>query len=110
MPYTTTTLYHGTLAGGDSVLITAVDCACATGQWYSMTLLPGSSTVDTFCMPYASCPRGMTTSVQTNSICATAPAGVCANDAEKTEYCASVNPSQTPEYPDDPGAAPTACA
>ncbi|KAJ5620985.1 hypothetical protein N7510_004969 [Penicillium lagena] len=93
-----------------SAITTAVDCTCATGQSYSMTLFPGSSTVDTFCMPYASCPRGMTTSVHTDSFCATAPAGACANAAEKTQYCACADPTQRPEYPDGPDAAPTACA
>ncbi|KAJ5187958.1 hypothetical protein N7472_006972 [Penicillium cf. griseofulvum] len=109
IPWTTTTLYEGTLAGGQSTIISAVSCSCARDQWYSMTMLPGASTVDTFCMPSSSCPADMTTSVSTNTYCATAPASVCSDIPLETNYCKCENASQTPVYPDAVGAAPTGC-
>ncbi|KAJ5104425.1 hypothetical protein NUU61_001772 [Penicillium alfredii] len=109
VPYTTTTLYEGTLAGGSSTVISAVSCSCAMDQWYSMTLLAGSKNVDTFCMPYRSCPPGMTTSVHTNGYCATAPSGVCSDVAAETDYCQCANPTQMPVYPNQPGAPAIGC-
>ncbi|KAJ5826470.1 hypothetical protein N7447_003233 [Penicillium robsamsonii] len=125
IPWTTSTLYEGTLAGGESTIISgesflhnvtnilrlykAVSCSCAKNQWYSMTMLPGASTVDTFCMPSSSCPAGMTTSVSTNTYCATAPASVCSDIPLETNYCRCESAAQTPVYPDSVGAAPTGC-
>lgn len=109
IPWTTSTLYEGTLAGGQSTIISAVSCSCARDQWYSMTILPGASTVDTFCMPSSSCPAGMTTSVSTNTYCATAPASVCSDIPLETNYCKCESAAQTPVYPDSVGAAPTGC-
>ncbi|KGO40695.1 hypothetical protein PEX1_027200 [Penicillium expansum] len=109
IPWTTSTLYEGTLAGGQSTIISAVSCSCARDQWYSMTILPGASTVDTFCMPSSSCPAGMTTSVSTNTYCATAPASACSNVPLETNYCKCEDTTQTPVYPDSVGAAPTGC-
>ncbi|KAJ9488303.1 hypothetical protein VN97_g5006 [Penicillium thymicola] len=109
IPWTTSTLYEGTLAGGQSTIISAVSCSCARDQWYSMTILPGASTVDTFCMPSSSCPAGMATSVSTNSYCATAPASVCSGIPLETNYCKCESAAQTPVYPDSVGAAPTGC-
>ncbi|KAJ6099253.1 hypothetical protein N7467_000788 [Penicillium canescens] len=109
IPWTTSTLYEGTLAGGQSTIISAVSCSCAKDQWYSMTMLAGASTVDTFCMPSSSCPAGMTTSVSVNTYCATAPASVCSDIPLETNYCKCENAAQTPVYPDSVGAAPTGC-
>lgn len=75
IPYLTSTLYEGTLAGGDSTTITNVQCSCASDQYYSLTLLPGSSNVHAFCMPTSSCPAGMSTSTRTNTFCLTASCG-----------------------------------
>ncbi|KAJ5921779.1 hypothetical protein N7516_009482 [Penicillium verrucosum] len=87
----------------------SVSCSCTRDQWYSMTILPGASTVDTFCMPSSSCPAGMTTSVSTNTYCATAPASVCSDIPLETNYCKCESAAQTPVYPDSVGAAPTGC-
>ncbi|KAJ5770293.1 uncharacterized protein N7511_002344 [Penicillium nucicola] len=110
IPWTTTTLYEGTLAGGESTTISAVSCSCARDQWYSATILPGASTVDTFCMPSSSCPVGMTTSIETNTYCATAPASACSGVPLETNFCKCSDAAQTPVYPDAVGAAPTGCA
>jgi hypothetical protein len=88
----------------------AVSCSCARDQWYSNTLLPGASTVDTFCMPSSSCPAGMTTSTETNTYCATAPASACSGIPLETDYCKCENPTQTAIYPDSVGAVATGCA
>ncbi|KAJ5512425.1 hypothetical protein N7463_001977 [Penicillium fimorum] len=109
IPYSTSTIYQGTLVGGESTVIRAVSCSCAAYQWYSMTLLPGLSNYDTFCMPYSSCLRGMTTSVSINEYCATQPAGVCSDIPLETEFCKCADAAQTPVYPDWPGANPTGC-
>ncbi|KAJ5363302.1 hypothetical protein N7541_004146 [Penicillium brevicompactum] len=110
VPYTTKTLYSGTLAGGESTIISAVSCSCSQDSYYSNTLLPGASTVDTFCIPSSSCPSGMTTSTSTNAYCATAPATACQNVPLVTSFCKCENAAQTPVYPDIVGAAPTGCA
>ncbi|CAP97279.1 hypothetical protein E8E15_007426 [Penicillium rubens] len=109
IPWTTKTMYEGTLAGGQSTIISAVSCSCAKDQWYSHTMLPGASTVDTFCMPSNSCPAGMTTSVSTNTYCATAPASACSDVPLETNYCKCEDAAHTPVYPDSVGAAPTGC-
>ncbi|CAG8317030.1 unnamed protein product [Penicillium nalgiovense] len=109
IPYSTSTIYQGTLEGGESTVIRGVSCSCATNQWYSMTLLPGSSNYDTFCMPYSYCPRDMTTSVSINEYCATQPVGVCSDIPLEANLCQCVSPAQTPVYPDWPGANPTGC-
>ena len=134
IPYTTSTLYQGTLAGGESTVISGrfsllfctfvavlgkltcvssllvvVSCSCAANQWYSMTLLPGSSNYDTFCMPHSSCPPGMTTSISINEYCATQPASVCSDIPLETDFCKCASTAQTPVYPDSPGATPTGC-
>ncbi|OQD67591.1 hypothetical protein PENPOL_c003G07705 [Penicillium polonicum] len=109
IPWTTKTMYEGTLAGGESTIISAVSCSCAMDQWYSMTMLPGESTVDTFCMPSSSCPAGMTTSVSTNTFCATAPASMCSGVPLETNHCKCESAAQTPVYPESVGAAPTGC-
>ncbi|KAJ5958403.1 uncharacterized protein N7479_005553 [Penicillium vulpinum] len=109
IPYSTSTLYEGTLAGGDSTVISAVSCSCAVNQWYSSTRLPGSTKYDTFCMPHSACPQGMMTSVSTNKYCATQPAGVCKDIPLETDFCKCAYPEQTPIYPDWPGANPTGC-
>ncbi|KAJ5470231.1 hypothetical protein N7530_007588 [Penicillium desertorum] len=109
IPYSTSTIYQGTLVGGESTVIRGVSCSCATNQWYSMTLLPGSSNYDIFCMPYSYCPRGMTTSVSINEYCATQPVGVCSDIPLEANLCQCASPSQTPVYPDWPGANPTGC-
>ncbi|KAJ5198924.1 hypothetical protein N7472_004128 [Penicillium cf. griseofulvum] len=109
IPYSTSTIYQGTLVGGESTVIRAVSCSCAPYQWYSMTLLPGSSNHNTFCMPYSSCPRGMTTSVSINEYCATQPARVCSDIPLETEFCQCAYAEQTPVYPGWPGANPTGC-
>ncbi|KAJ9258002.1 hypothetical protein C8Q69DRAFT_53290 [Paecilomyces variotii] len=109
-PYTTSTLYEGTLAGGESTTITNVGCSCAANQWYSMTLGPGGSTVDTYCMPHSACPAGMSTSVSTNSYCATAPASACSDIPLTTDFCVCQNPTATAVYPSGDGAVATGCA
>ncbi|CAI7664389.1 unnamed protein product [Penicillium viridicatum] len=109
VPYSTSTIYEGTLAGGASTVIRAVSCSCPVYQWYSMTLLPGSSNYDTFCMPHSSCPRGMTTSVSVNEYCATQPVGVCSDIPLQTNLCQCADADRTPVYPDWPGANPTGC-
>lgn len=73
IPYSTSTLYEGTLAGGESTTITNVHCSCASDQYYSFTSLSGTSSFQgLFCMPRSSCPDGMTTSISTNTYCVTA--------------------------------------
>lgn len=73
IPYSTSTLYEGTLAGGESTTITNVYCSCASDQYYSYTSLSGSgNSGGVFCMPTSSCPDGMSTSTSTNTYCATA--------------------------------------
>ncbi|KAJ5524171.1 hypothetical protein N7494_010821 [Penicillium frequentans] len=109
IPYTTKTLYDGTLAGGSSTVIRAVSCSCATDQWYSMTMQDGSSQCDTFCMPYESCPPGMTTSVSTNEFCATATADVCHGVPAETSYCQCADPTGIPVYTEQPGATAIGC-
>ncbi|OQE92694.1 hypothetical protein PENNAL_c0007G04688 [Penicillium nalgiovense] len=91
IPYSTSTIYQGTLEGGES------------------TVIRGSSNYDTFCMPYSYCPRGMTTSVSINEYCATQPVGVCSDILLEANLCQCVSPAQTPVYPDWPGANPTGC-
>ncbi|KAJ5597031.1 hypothetical protein N7450_003489 [Penicillium hetheringtonii] len=108
-PFTTTTLYEGRLAGGEWTAVSVVSCACATDQWYSMSMLEGSSTFDTYCMPHRSCPPGMTTSVSTNPYCATASMGACADTQYHTEYCECADPLQTPIYADDPDEGAIGC-
>ncbi|CAI7574726.1 unnamed protein product [Penicillium pancosmium] len=100
-PFTTSTLYEGTIADGDWTAISIVSCACPTYQWYSMTMLEDRSNYVTFCMPHRSCPPGMTTSVRTNQYCATAAAGACADTEYKTDYCECADPMQIPVYDDD---------
>jgi hypothetical protein len=85
IPYSTTTLYEGTLAGGESTTITNVYCSCASDQYTSRTILPGHTYVSDYCMPTADCPRRMTTSTRTDSACLTS---TCASDHPlTTEYC-----------------------
>ncbi|OGE56990.1 hypothetical protein PENARI_c002G09576 [Penicillium arizonense] len=144
LAYATSTLYEGTLAGGQSTIISgayllflgssslynysprqvkgqrnetsnwflmtkAVSCSCAEDQWYSMTLLEGSTTYDTFCMPSSYCPLGMTTSVSFNDYCVTAPASACSGIPMETNFCKCSYAGQTPVYPEYPGAVPTRC-
>ncbi|KAJ5637123.1 hypothetical protein N7490_007002 [Penicillium lividum] len=109
VPYTTTTLYDGMLAG-TSTVISAVSCSCATDQWYSMTMLDGGSELDTFCMPYQSCPPGMTTSISTNEYCATVTADVCRDVPTETSYCRCADPTEVPVYPGEPGGTAIGCA
>src|SRR6266536_1272 len=81
--YATSTLYAGTLAGGQSTVITRkhpsssisisihannlteVQCSCPTDEWYSWSV--GASTEQVYCMPHTSCGVGMTTSTSTNT-------------------------------------------
>ncbi|KAJ5775375.1 uncharacterized protein N7511_000386 [Penicillium nucicola] len=109
LAYDTSTLYAGTLADGQSTIISAVSCSCAEDQWYSMTLLEGSTTYDTFCMPSSYCPPGMTTSVSINGYCVTAPASMCSDVPMETNFCKCAYAGQTPVYPEYPGAVPTGC-
>ncbi|KAJ5688884.1 hypothetical protein N7462_003276 [Penicillium macrosclerotiorum] len=102
----TKTLYNGHLAGGYSTVIRSISCACPSDQWYSMAVIDGG--VETFCMPYQSCPPGMTTSISTNQYCATAPAGVCADIATEVSKCECAG-ALTPIYPDEPGATAIGC-
>ncbi|CAG8946398.1 unnamed protein product [Penicillium salamii] len=110
VPYTTKTLYEGTLAGGESTTISIVSCSCSQDSYYSYTLLPGASHVDTFCMPSSSCAAGMTTSTSTNEYCATASATACQNFPLVTSACKCENPTETAVYPDLVGARPTGCS
>lgn len=68
-------------------------------------------TLDTYCMPHGSCPPGMTTSVSTNEYCATAgpDASSCRDIPIETPYCQCAEPTETPIYPEFPGAAPIGC-
>ncbi|KAL1961900.1 hypothetical protein VTN77DRAFT_933 [Rasamsonia byssochlamydoides] len=108
IPYSTSTLYVGTLAGGETTTISMVECSCAANQWYSMTLGNGGSTVDTFCMPYSNCPAGMTTSTTSNVYCTASPTSGCVTST--TDYCKCANPTQTAVYPSGDGAVATGCA
>lgn len=110
IPWTTSTLYAGTLAGGEMTTISMVSCSCARNQWYSYTLAPGGTAVNTFCMPYTACPAGMTTSVSTNSYCLTAPPTACSGIPLTTNYCKCENPTATAVYPPGDGAVATGCA
>ncbi|KAJ5888325.1 hypothetical protein N7495_008366 [Penicillium taxi] len=110
VPYSTSTLFEGTLAGGKSTTISVVSCTCSSDQWYSMTAVNSDSSVEVFCMPYTSCPSGMTTSTRTNEYCATATGTACDGIALETRYCQCENPKQTAVYPASLGAAPTGCA
>ncbi|CAG8131016.1 unnamed protein product [Penicillium olsonii] len=103
-PYTTKTMYDGTLAGGVSTIISAVSCKCSQDSYYSYTL------GDTFCMPSSDCAAGMTTSTSTNAYCATATATACDNYPLVTSACKCENPTQTAVFPDEDGARPTGCA
>ncbi|KAF4210179.1 hypothetical protein CNMCM6805_000272 [Aspergillus fumigatiaffinis] len=112
IPWSTSTLYEGVLAGETtSTTISIVSCSCARDQWYSMTLLPGHSTVDTFCMPSSNCPAGMSTATSTNEYCVTSPAA-CASQGipTTTRSCQCEQPGQTAVYPTEVGAAATGCA
>ncbi|KAJ6034654.1 uncharacterized protein N7446_009408, partial [Penicillium canescens] len=124
LAYATSTLYDGTLAGGQSTIISgapgnetsnwfsvtkAVSCSCAEDQWYSMALLEGSTTYDSFCMPSSYCPPGMTTSVSFNDYCVTAPARICSGIPMETNFCKCAYAGQTPVYPEYQGAVPTGC-
>ncbi|KAJ6155770.1 hypothetical protein N7470_006336 [Penicillium chermesinum] len=109
IPYTTNTMYDGTLAGGLSTVISAVSCSCAPDQWYSMTWLGGSSDLETFCMPYSYCPPGMTTSISFNAYCATATEVACDGVPTETPFCQCADAKQTPIYPDVPGAVAIGC-
>jgi hypothetical protein len=130
VPYSTKTLYDGTLAGGKSTVIScklrfshmektsinataAVSCACGSNQWYSMTMLDGGSQFDTFCMPYNSCPPGMAASTSINAYCASATdsaaMSACSDFSPESNYCSCNDPMQTPVYPKEPGAAATGC-
>lgn len=91
IPYSTSTLYQGTLAGGESTIIANVHCSCAADQYYSLTQLPERSNAQGFCMPTGSCPVGMTTSTRTNSYCQTTR---CASHMPSTtEFCECRNGS-----------------
>ncbi|KAJ5562759.1 hypothetical protein N7461_001520 [Penicillium sp. DV-2018c] len=109
IPFWTSTIYDGTLAGGHSTVIKGVSCSCAADQWYSMTHRDGASHYDTFCMPCSYCPRGMTTSISLNEYCATQTAGVCSDIPLHTQVCKCEHAAQTPVYPNWPGAWPTGC-
>ncbi|KAJ5947929.1 hypothetical protein N7466_000944 [Penicillium verhagenii] len=109
IPYTTKTLYNGILAGGTSTVISAVSCSCATDQWYSMTMREGTSEFESYCMPYQSCPPGMTTSISTDEYCATATADICSDVPSETAYCKCADPTELPIYPDEPGASAIGC-
>ncbi len=102
VPYSTTTLFRGTLAGGESTTITNVGCNCATDQYYSHTQLPGSSIPLAFCMPTTCCPAGMTTSTSTNTYCATAS---CDSTVPLTKHFCECGARSTAVYPDGPASA-----
>lgn len=123
VPYSTTTLYEGTLAGGKSTTISEVYCSCHSDEWYSATVV-GSNVVN-YCVPHTSCPAGrsetlrmrasmtdlqvgMTTSTSTNSYCLTAPPESCSGVPMTTDFC-QCGPSSTPVYA-DAGTTPTGCA
>ena len=82
----------------------AVSCSCAHDQWYSL-----GSNADMFCMPSTSCPPGMTTSVSTNSYCATAPASDCKGVATTTNHCQCAEPAATPVYENRVGGMAIGC-
>jgi len=107
VPYSTTTLYGGTLADGQSTTISEVYCSCHSDEWYSATII--GSNVENFCMPHTSCPDGMTTSTSTNTYCVTAPPESCSGIATYADFC-QCWPSSTPVYPADAGTTPTGCA
>ena len=99
--YTTSTLYRGTLADGQSTIISQVQCACAQDQWYSYysyTATDGNISGANFCMPHTNCPVGMTTSVSTNDYCATAPPESCSNIPLTTDFC-KCDATSTAVYP-----------
>ncbi|KAK3386534.1 hypothetical protein B0H63DRAFT_467921 [Podospora didyma] len=103
--YTTNTLFSGTLAGGVSTVISAVQCACGANQWYSWGPTDGPQSV--YCMPQTDCPSGMTTSWSTNTYCATVTTpSYCSTDKVTTPYCACA--TGLPQYPAG-GGAPTTC-
>ncbi|KAL2010663.1 hypothetical protein VTN00DRAFT_6470 [Thermoascus crustaceus] len=109
IPWSTSTLYEGTLAGGEMTTISMVSCSCAANQWYSDTLAPGGTAVETYCMPYSDCPSGMTASVSTNSYCLTAPSSACSDIPTTTNFCKCANPTETAVYPPGDGAVATGC-
>ncbi|KAJ5272485.1 hypothetical protein N7478_007610 [Penicillium angulare] len=109
IPYSTKTLYDGVLAGGVSTTVRAVSCSCASDQWYSMSVRDGSSIVDTYCMPYDYCPPGMTILTSTDAYCATAAAEECQDVPLETSYCQCAEATETPIYPDWPGATAIGC-
>lgn len=74
-----------------------------------MTMVEGSSDIETYCMPYSYCPPGMTTSISFNSYCATATEAVCDNVPTETPFCQCAAPEQTPVYPNAPGATAVGC-
>ncbi|KAI9727415.1 MAG: hypothetical protein M1834_008421 [Cirrosporium novae-zelandiae] len=103
VPYSTSTLYQGTLAGGTSTIITQVECQCNWDEQY-YSLYSDGTTVDAFCMPYTSCAAGMTTSTRTNTYCETA---TCTDVPLTTDFCECV--TGTPVYPAS-ATMPTTCA
>ncbi|KAK3376577.1 hypothetical protein B0T24DRAFT_619005 [Lasiosphaeria ovina] len=102
--YTTSTLFSGTLAGGVSTVISVVQCACGEGQYYSWQ---SESPYSVYCMPFADCVAGMTTSYSTNDYCLTVTTPSYCSGSVSTPYCACA--TGLPQYPAE-GGAPTTCA
>lgn len=104
-------IYHAWHASGWFDLIansvcshTVVSCSCSQNQWYSF-----GPEYNVFCMPTASCPPGMTTSISTNSYCATAPASACSDVDVTANYCECADHAATPVYSNRVGAVATGC-
>jgi len=104
-PYTTNTIFNGTLAGGTTTTILQVQCECHSDQWYSWG---SGAQYGPYCMPKTDCASGMTTSTSTDSYCLTSPTS-CSGISTYWPYCVCAEPNQTPVYPSI-GAYPTGCA
>ncbi|KAJ5177191.1 uncharacterized protein N7482_003068 [Penicillium canariense] len=108
-PYSTKTVYDGTLAGGHHTVISSISCACPPDQWYSISMREGASRFETYCMPSRSCPPGMTTSISTNDYCATASAAICSHVPAQADHCECEGKYSTPVYAEGPSATATGC-
>ncbi|CAI7659053.1 unnamed protein product [Penicillium bialowiezense] len=105
-PYSMSTFYRGTIAGGQSTTVTGLSCSCAQNQWTSTKT--GDSGEESFCMVYETfrCPPGMDTSDMVYPTCSASPFGGC----PLISVCVCADKAQTPVYPDGSGLEPTGCA
>ncbi|CAG8118687.1 unnamed protein product [Penicillium salamii] len=119
LPYSTSTYFKGTLAGGYSTIlkeflvnylmstcITGYSCSCDSDEWTSTRQV--GSTSQTFCMPHSQCPPGMVTTAVWDADCRHK---LCSPPrTAEINLCICPDELQTPVYPNYSGARPTGCA